>query len=290
MPDFYQINNSLVGAQVLNGAAAPTSGIGANGDFYIQTSGSGSPKLWGPKASGAWPASGTSLAQSAATDPIYDAVGDLVVGTGADTAARFAKSATKGQSLVVGSSTLEWDANHFGGGNFFSSNEATVVGETVAGASVFANSTITSASGQSHLHGIYLPKNTTISYITFFTGGTGITGPTNQWFALCNSSRVVLRVTVNDTTTAWGAATSKRLALTSSYTTTYSGLHYLACAITATGTMPTFRGLASSVTTNLNSGMHSFLSTNAMTTPVAEGATFAANAGRVPPIQGIVSS
>ena len=36
---------------------------------------------------------------------------------------------------------------------------------------------------------------------------TQATSPTNQWFALCDSSRTVLRVTSNDTTAAWAAST-----------------------------------------------------------------------------------
>jgi hypothetical protein len=45
------------GRSVLNGSANPTSGIGANGDFYINTS---TNTLFGPKSSGVWP-SGVSL-------------------------------------------------------------------------------------------------------------------------------------------------------------------------------------------------------------------------------------
>lgn len=48
------------GRAVLYGTGAPTSGDGENGDFWIQTEGTGAPKLFGPKASGSWPA-GTSL-------------------------------------------------------------------------------------------------------------------------------------------------------------------------------------------------------------------------------------
>jgi len=43
---------------VLNGIGPPGSGVGNNGDFYIDTA---ADVLYGPKASGAWPPSGTSL-------------------------------------------------------------------------------------------------------------------------------------------------------------------------------------------------------------------------------------
>lgn len=41
------------GNTVLNGTVAPTSGVGVNGDFYINTA---TNQIYGPKASGAWPA------------------------------------------------------------------------------------------------------------------------------------------------------------------------------------------------------------------------------------------
>jgi hypothetical protein len=49
--------NGTNGLNVLNGTSDPTSGIGVNGEFYINTS---SNKIFGPKTSGAWPA-GVSL-------------------------------------------------------------------------------------------------------------------------------------------------------------------------------------------------------------------------------------
>jgi hypothetical protein len=49
---------------VLNGAVAPGAGVGANGDFYIDTATS---TLYGPKAAGAWPA-GVSLVGPAGTN------------------------------------------------------------------------------------------------------------------------------------------------------------------------------------------------------------------------------
>jgi hypothetical protein len=49
--------NGADGKTVLNGSGAPSSGLGVDGDFYIDTSAWG---IYGPKASGAW-GSGTSL-------------------------------------------------------------------------------------------------------------------------------------------------------------------------------------------------------------------------------------
>ncbi|MFZ2056622.1 MAG: pentapeptide repeat-containing protein [Acidimicrobiales bacterium] len=46
------------GNTVLNGASTPASGVGNNGDFYLDTA---TDTLYGPKASGTWPTTGTSL-------------------------------------------------------------------------------------------------------------------------------------------------------------------------------------------------------------------------------------
>ena len=219
-----------------------------------------------------------------ATDTIFDAAGDLAVGSGADTSAKLSKG-SRTQALVVGASTLEWDANHYNGGNHVTATVAAAIAETVPAGAGFG-ATTGGASGVVHLHGIYLPKGVTITTITFVSGATAAVTPTNQWFALCDSGRNVLRVTANDTTTAWTSSTVKSLNLTSTFTTTYSGLHYLACCVTA-GTVPTFRGANAGTFTGV--ATQSFLSTTGQTTPVAEGTTFAASTGRLSQALGIVS-
>ena len=222
-----------------------------------------------------------------ATDVIFDAAGDLPVGTGADTSARLAKG-TRTQALVVGASTLEWDANHYNGGNFLTATVTGAIAETIPGGVGFGAVTI-GTSGRAHLHGIYLPKGVTITTISVVSGSAAVGTPTNQWFALCDSSRTVLRVTVNDTTAAWNASTVKPLALTSTFTTTYSGLHYIAICVTAT-TVPNFRGTSSGTSTGV--AQNNFLSTSGLTTPVAEGTVFAAAASstdRTPQVFGILS-
>lgn len=97
------------------------------------------------------PASGGSVA----TDAIFDAAGDLPVGTGADTAARLAKG-TSLQVLRVnsGATALEW-ASPAGGGDALVANplsqfaattslqlKNTISDETGSGALVFANSPV----------------------------------------------------------------------------------------------------------------------------------------------------
>ena len=50
--------SGLDGRTVLSGSVNPAVGVGANGDFYLNTT---TNALWGPKAAGAWPAAGVSL-------------------------------------------------------------------------------------------------------------------------------------------------------------------------------------------------------------------------------------
>lgn len=57
------------GRTILPGAVAPTTSDGAEGDFFLRTTGLGSPMLYGPKAGGAWPA-GVSLAGPVAYLPL----------------------------------------------------------------------------------------------------------------------------------------------------------------------------------------------------------------------------
>lgn len=219
-----------------------------------------------------------------ANDTLWDAAGDLAVGSGADTAAKLSKG-SRTQALVVGASTLEWDANHYSGSNHVTATVSGAIAETIPAGAGFG-ATTGGASGVVHLHGIYLPKGVTITTISFVSGATAAGTPTNQWFALCDSGRNVLRVTANDTTTAWGSSTVKSLNLTSTFTTTYSGLHYLACCVTAT-TVPSFRGVNAGTFTGV--AVQSFTSTTGQTTPVAEGTTFAASTGRLSQALGIVS-
>lgn len=56
------------GTTTHNGSGAPSNGLGANGDFYIDTD---YPQtLYGPKASGAWPTPGTSMIGPAGSSAI----------------------------------------------------------------------------------------------------------------------------------------------------------------------------------------------------------------------------
>ena len=89
----------------------------------------------------------------------------------------------------------------------------------------------------------YLPAGLKISGITFFSGSAALNTATHQWFGIWSSSLALLRGSADDTSTAWGTHTAKRLALTSSFTTTYSGLYYVGLEITASVTVPNIIGI-----------------------------------------------
>ncbi len=57
------------GNTILSGSQAPSGSVGVNGDFYLDTS---TEVLYGPKAGGSWPATGTSLVGPAGAPPTPD--------------------------------------------------------------------------------------------------------------------------------------------------------------------------------------------------------------------------
>ena len=97
------------------------------------------------------------------------------------------------------------------------------------------------SSGRLSLAAIYLPAGTIISSISFWSATTAGATLTNQLFGLFDSSYNLLRSSTNDTSTAWAANSRKTLSLTSTFTTTYSGIHYLGIMVAAT-TVPTIKG------------------------------------------------
>jgi len=97
------------------------------------------------------------------------------------------------------------------------------------------------SSGRLSLQAIWLPAGTTINSISFWSATTAGATLTNQLFGLFDSSYNLLRSSTNDTSTAWAANSRKTLSLTSAFTTTYSGIHYLGIMVAAT-TVPTIKG------------------------------------------------
>lgn len=101
-------------------------------------------------------------------------------------------------------------------------------------------------SGRIQLFGIPLPSGLLVTSITFRSGTTALGGGVNQWFGLFNATRNMLRLTADNGMSPWAANTNKTLALTSTFTTTYAGLHYVGIVVNAT-TVPTLYGVAANV-------------------------------------------
>lgn len=180
-----------------------------------------------------------------ATDTIWDAKGDLAVGTGADTAAKLTVSATQGHVAVADSSAsagLSYQYPY--------DMERALGGPTGALAQNFSRympvgnqNPLTTAT--LFLVAIWLPKNFLCTSISFRSATTAASVPLNQWFGLWDSSLGKLRLTGDDTTTAWNSNTVKTLNLSSTFTTTYSGWHYVSIMVKAT-TVPTLTCVAAS--------------------------------------------
>lgn len=89
---------------------------------------------------------------------------------------------------------------------------------------------------------IWLPAGFTVNNIIIPSGAGGAAStPTHWWFALLDLNGDLLAVTADQTTTAFAASTVKSLAIAttaqgsqSSFTTTYSGIHYIGMGMTAT--------------------------------------------------------
>jgi hypothetical protein len=102
------------------------------------------------------------------------------------------------------------------------------------------NTTLLS-SGRLSLQAIWLPAGITINSISFWSATTAGATLTNQLFGLYDINLNLLKQSNNDGATAWAANAKKTLALPTPYTTTYSGIYYLAIMVAAT-TVPTMKG------------------------------------------------
>lgn len=123
------------------------------------------------------------------------------------------------------------------------------------------------SSGRLSLQAIYIPKDTLVSSISFWSATTALATATNQLFGLYDSSFNLLRQSVNDGATAWAANSIKTLALSSTFTTTYSGIYYLGIMVAAT-TVPTLKGNTAKTGGQLGAGAPSMggTSTTGLTT------------------------
>lgn len=161
--------------------------------------------------------------------------GGLILGTGASAVTELAPGQI-GQVLITDSSANEVAWSH----DFASRHGLRRTGslaETI-NRHILANAAVL-ASGRISVVAIDLPLGLLIASITFVSGTTAANGPQNQWFFIADSSLAIQRLTADDTVNAWGANSEKTLNLTSTYTTTSAGLHYLGIMVRASVAVPT---------------------------------------------------
>jgi hypothetical protein len=124
------------------------------------------------------------------------------------------------------------------------------------------------SSGRLSLFAIVLTSGTVITSVSFLSGSSGTSTATHQIFGLYDSSLNLLRPTNDDTTTTWSALTTKTLTLTSTFTTTYTGLHYVAILVVggvpqlihgnnSSGVATAMNGLTPIISGNSGSGLSS---------------------------------
>ena len=163
---------------------------------------------------------------------------------------------------------------------------------TMSRASYIGNTTSGIVTGYLNWTAIDLAAGEPVTSITFVSGSTAAGSPTNQWFALADSNRLVLAVTADDTTTAWTPTTAKTLTVASGpFVPTYSGLHYVGFMVTAT-TMPSLLAASgpNAVGVTQLTPLASFQTNGPFTTPAGlVGTTVAANAMLDPQYYAFVS-
>lgn len=125
--------------------------------------------------------------------------------------------------------------------------------ETVDRDMCYEVNTAVLSSGRLSLQAIWLPAGITINSISFWSATTAGATLTNQLFGLYDNNLNRLATSASDGATAWAANSRKTLALTTPFTTTYTGLHYLGIMVAAT-TVPTLKGNTAKVGGQLNAG------------------------------------
>lgn len=189
-------------------------------------------------ASGGVRFSSGAVATTMINDTIWDAKGDLAIGTGSDAASRLAVTTTAGRILVkdsAASTGVAWATSWYQ-----ALMPTGILAETFPRWNMRYGNEALLTSGTLYLASTYLPKDETVTSITFYSSSTALASGNNQWFALYDSSLNLLRQTTDDTSTAWASASAKTLNLTSTYTTSSAGMFYLGIMVNAT-TVPTLR-------------------------------------------------
>lgn len=96
-----------------------------------------------------------------------------------------------------------------------------------------ASSPVTPSSGTTYVTAISLPKGIVVGNITLASHTAGSSSTTHSWFALLDSTGLVLAVSADGGTANIGGGAYVTKAMTSPYTVTAAGLFYIAQSVTA---------------------------------------------------------
>ena len=83
---------------------------------------------------------------------------------------------------------------------------------------------------------LFLEVGDKVTSLSFLSGATAASVPTNWWFALYDTAATpaLLGQTADQATAAWAANTVKTLPLVTAYTATVTGIYYAVCMVKAT--------------------------------------------------------
>jgi hypothetical protein len=176
---------------------------------------------------------------------------------------------------AAGAAGLAADAKHIHPGRDYYLGLTGLLGETLPRSGQM-NSPIQPTSGNLFLTALLLPAGAVIGHLATANSGTAASAPTHWWFGLYDNNLNQLAVTADQTSGAWAANTYKSLAVatiaagaSSTFTTTYTGLHYFGFMMTA-GTVVNVLGVIQNSTSLLGqTPVLSGVSDTSQTTPPA---------------------
>lgn len=101
------------------------------------------------------------------------------------------------------------------------------------------------ATGVTYMAALWLPAGLTMSNINFIVGTSSTVTQTHAWAGLADNTGKVLAVTADRTSTVFtaSATTPITMTFTGSFTTAYTGIHYILFSCSTSGTMPALVGI-----------------------------------------------
>jgi len=174
----------------------------------------------------------------------FTAKGQLLIATAAGVVGVHAVPAIRDQTIVADPATADgWIADFALDRGEAYARPTGAIAETFSRRNQLANITNSgTASGTLRVIAIFLPKDVSITSISFMSAATAGSAMTNQWFALLDQNMNVLGKTVDDGAGTWNSNAIKTLNISGGpFVTTYAGLYYLGIVVVGT-TLPTLSG------------------------------------------------